>query len=367
MNLQPYLDLLAELGDAPPVRQVFAAAHIAVHDEAGESIDWPTTEQMRHWLDRNGFGIAEAMDTAQRFELGWPVAKELIERTAALQLKHGFAAGASADHLLQANKSPQATEPQPLSDLADATLSQLAQAVAWQVNFIRDLGGLPVILPIPELARRGCSAEDYVEVYRTILDQSRDQVLLHWLGPMFLPGLDEYFPGDSFARIMDLNHERIIGVKLSLLDGDLERNIRRDLARNGQFVYTGDDFNFAELIAGEADLDQANSADPQNNGRYSHALLGIFDAIAYPAGIALRLLAHGRRTEFLQIMQPCEQLSRVIFENPTQHYKAGLAYLTHLDGRQPNPWLPMSAHLQRSNEHYENVQQLARAAGVLLP
>ncbi len=358
MSLQPYLDLLRELGSAPPVRKVYAAAHIAVHDEAGEQIDWPTTEELRRWLNQNGFGIAEAMDTAQRFELGWPVAKELIERTAALKLEHGFAAGASADHLSQADGS------RPPLELADAPLDQIAGAVAWQVNFIRHQGGLPVILPMPELARRGCTAKEYVEVYRLILEQSQDQVLLHWLGPMFLPGLDNYFPGDSFMRIMELAPERIIGVKLSLLDGDLERKIRNDLAANGQFVYTGDDFNFAELIAGEADLDQSASADPQNIGRFSHALLGIFDGIAYPAGIALRLLAHGRRKEFLEIMQPCEELSRAIFEHPTQHYKAGLAYLTHLDGRQPNPWLPNAAHLNRDQDHYQRILSLANAASV---
>ncbi len=359
MSLQPYLDLLEKLGDAPPVRTVYAAAHIAVHDEDGTEIDWPTTEELRRWLDSNGFGIAEAMDTAQRFELGWPVAKELIKRTAALGLQHGFAAGASADHLMQAEGSRAA------QDLADVPVDQLAEAVARQVNFIRHLGGLPVILPIPELARRGCSADQYVEVYRTILEQSSGQILLHWLGPMFLPGLDDYFPGDSFARIMDLDHQRIVGVKLSLLDGDLERKIRSDLAKNGQFVYTGDDFNFAELIAGEEDLDQQASADPQNIGRFSHALLGIFDGIAYPAGIALRLLAHGRRDEFLEIMQPCEELSRVIFEHPTQHYKAGLAYLTHHDGRQPNPWLPNTAHQNRDANYYQRVHKLAIAAGVL--
>ena len=351
MNLQPYLDLLDELGDAPPVRTVYAAAHIAVFDEAGEQIDWPTTEQLRRWLDQNGFGIAEAMDTAQRFELGWPVAKELIERTAALQLKHGFAAGASADHLM--------------ADLSEVPLEELSTAVAWQVEFIRAQGGLPVILPIPELARRGCSADQYVEVYQAILKQSSGKVLLHWLGPMFLPGLDDYFPGDSFMRIMNLSPERIIGVKLSLLDGDLERKIRSELAANGQFVYTGDDFNFAELIAGEADLDQASSALPENVGRFSHALLGIFDAIAYPAGIALRLLAHGKRDEFLQIMGPCEELSRAIFEHPTQHYKAGLAYLTQLDGRQANPWLPKAAQQNRSAEHYARVKSLAAAAAAL--
>jgi hypothetical protein len=346
MSLQPYLELLASLGEAPPVRTVYAAAHLAVHDEAGEQIDWATTENLRRFMDQNGFGIAEAMDTAQRFELGWDIAKELIERTAALQLNHGFAAGASADHV-------------PTQEF-----SGMASAVAEQVEFIRNLGGLPVILPMPELARQGASADQYVDVYASILEQSQGKILLHWLGPMFLPGLDDYFPGDSFRRIMDLDHQRIVGVKLSLLDGDLERKIRSELAVNGQFVYTGDDFNFAELIAGETDLNQQSSHDPKNIGRFSHALLGIFDGIARPAGIALRLLAHGKRDEFLQIMRPCEELSRVVFENPTQHYKAGLAYISWLDGRQANSWLPKSAHCQRDAQHYQQVLNLALKANV---
>lgn len=346
MNLDHFQSKLAQLDAAattPSSRIAYAAAHIVVDDEAGTMPNLEATDQLRRFLDQQGFGIAEAMDTAQRFELGWKVARTLIERTARLDLKHGFAAGVSADHVA------------PVESLAE-----LATAVAWQVDFVRECGGLPVILPMPQLAHVGASADEYVSVYRHILDQSSGQVLLHWLGPMFLPGLDAYFPGDSFERIMDLDHERIIGIKLSLLDADREKSIRQALAPHGQFVYTGDDFNFAALIAGDGQTPGVI----EQRGEFSHALLGIFDAIARPAGVALRLLAHGQRDDYMELMVPCEELSRVIFENPTRHYKAGLAYLSWLDGRQDNPWLPQQTHRQRDAKHYALVLDLAFKARV---
>ncbi|MCP4092452.1 MAG: dihydrodipicolinate synthase family protein [Planctomycetes bacterium] len=346
MNLDHFQSKLAQLDAAakvPSSRIAYAAAHIVVHDEAGTQLDLEATDQQRVFLDQQGFGIAEAMDTAQRFELGWDVARTLIERTARLGLTHGFAAGVSADHVAPVE-----------------SLGELATAVAWQVDFVRECGGLPVILPMPQLAHVGASADEYVSVYRDILDQSSGPVLLHWLGPMFLPGLDAYFPEDSFERIMGLDHERIIGIKLSLLDAEREKSICTALAPHGQHVYTGDDFNFAALIAG-------NGATPgvtEKRGEFSHALLGIFDAIARPAGIALRLLAHGQVDDYMQLMLPCEELSRVIFEHPTRHYKAGLAYLSWLDERQQNPWLPQQTHLQRSADHYAQILDLAFKARV---
>ena len=341
MSLSPFIDKLEELGTAPPNRIVYAAAHVVVKDEVGEQIDAEATDAQRRFLDDHGFGIAEAMDTAQRFELGWGVAKNLIERTAALDLHHGFAAGASSDHI---------------SDISDSTA--LASAVAWQVNFIQECGGLPVILPMPMLAQMNASEDEYVQTYHHILQQSSGPVLLHWLGSMFLPGLEAYFPGKSFERIMALDSDRIIGIKLSLLDADREISIRLHLATSGQFVYTGDDFNFARLIAGDS------ADDIEVPGKFSHALLGIFDAIARPAGIALKFLAHGCREEFLQLMLPCEELSRVVFQNPTQHYKAGLAYLSWLDRRQDNPWLPQRAHLNRDSAHYSQLLELALKARI---
>jgi hypothetical protein len=335
MDLQSYADQLSAMDSQPAaVRSVYAAAHIVVNNESGNDINWQATAAQRIFLDNHGFGIAEAMDTAQRFELGWDIAKQLITSTASLKLENGFAAGASADHIA-----------------ATDDLDALATAVAWQVNFIAQYGGLPVILPITQLSLNNASADDYVKVYSSILEQSESPVLLHWLGEMFLPSLANYFPGDSFERIMHLDEPRILGVKISLLNQQLEVDIRARLAQSKQVVYTGDDFNFAQLIAGD---DQ----------HYSHALLGIFDGIARPAGLALQFLARGKTKEYFELMKPCEALSRVIFEQPTQHYKAGLAYLAWLDQRQDNPWLPCAAHLQRDADYYARVLELGLAARV---
>lgn len=336
MSLAAWQRELDDLGSATPNRIAYAAAHVVVDNENGEHVDREATDTQRTFLDQHGFGIAEAMDTAQRFELGWNVAKTLIERTAALKLKNGFSAGASADH----------REPQ--------NHGELSSAVAWQVNFIRDLGGLPVILPMPVLATEKANADEFVKVYADILSASVGPVILHWLGAMFMEGLGYYFPEDSFERIMALDRDRIIGVKLSLLDADREIAIRQELAKSGQVVYTGDDFNFAKLIAGVGD----------QPGEYSHALLGILDAIARPAGLAFQFLSHGMQHKFLEIMNPCEKLSRHLFQNPTHHYKAGIAYLSWLDDRQSNPWLPLGSHLNRDADHFRTLFELAMDAHV---
>ena len=336
MTLADWQKELADLGPATPNRVAFAAAHVVIEDEAGECVDWAATDAQRTFLDGHGFGVAEAMDTAQRFDLGWSVAKTLIERTSALQLENGFAAGASADHT-------QANFP-----------AELAVAVAWQVDFIREAGGLPVILPMPALAAKQASADEFVQVYADILAASEGPILLHWLGPMFLAGLESYFPEDSFERIMALDTDRIVGAKISLLDANREISIRQGLASDGQVIYTGDDLNFSELIAGVGD----------QVGEYSHALLGILNGITRPSGLALKFLAHGLHRRFLEIMKPCEKLSRHIFQNPTCHYKAGLAYLSWLDGRQSNPWLPLRADRERNASHYATLLNLALDAQV---
>ncbi|MCX8229117.1 MAG: DUF993 family protein [Planctomycetota bacterium] len=319
-------------------RKAYAAAHVVVQDEAGEVVDWEATDAQRTFLDTQGFGIAEAMDTAQRFDLGWGVAKTLMERTSALSLKNGFVAGASADQ----------ADPK--------SWKELAQAVAWQVNFIQDAGGLPVILPMPMLAEKQASSDVFVEVYEGILRESRGPVLLHWLGPMFLKDMEHYFPEKSFERIMALDTDRIVGAKISLLDAEREVSLRQSLALQGQVIYTGDDFHFSALIAGTG----------EGVGEYSHALLGILDGIARPASQAFQKLADGDHKEFLKIMKPCEDLSRHLFQAPTQHYKAGLAFLSWLDGRQENPWLPLRADKSRDEPYFQEIFKLALRAHVFL-
>ena len=69
-------------------------------------------------------------------------------------------------------------------------------------------------------------------------------------------------------------------------------------------MYTGDDFNYPELIAGDEE-------------GHSDALLGIFDAIAPAAAAALSALARGSLNAFHDILAPTVPLSRHIFKAPT--------------------------------------------------
>ena len=304
--------------------------------EIGADIDWAGTLDFRRHLDACGFGIAEAMDTAQRFFLGWENAERLIERTAALRLPHGFVAGAGTDHLARVEDR-----------------EALVDAWAWQVRRIQELGGGAVLLPQPWLCAQGLDADAYVQTYAALIDRSAGPLYVHWLGPMFLPELEGYFPGDSFARVMAHDPDKVRGCKLSLLDADLERRVRRELAPRGQRVLTGDDFHFAEMILGDED------------GLHSDALLGILDGCAAPAGLALALLAHGEREAARALLEPCEALGRKVFEAPTRHYKAGLAFLAWLNGFQGTPMLVNREDRARDREHLLEVVRLADAAGAI--
>ena len=358
-----------------PVRTVFAAAHVVLRasyrtighsrerpgapDEIGEHVDWRATRALRAHLDACGFGIAEAMDTAQRFELGWTNARRLIELCGTLAPANGFVAGAGVDHL-EAVRSK--------ADLVDG--------VVEQGRFIQQLGGIAIILPLLWLAEHGCDESDYVDVYSAIVRELDGPLLVHWLGEMFLPGLRGYFPGDSFSRVMALDPEKVRGCKLSLLDAGLELRTRRELLPRDQVVLTGDDFHFAALIRGgdPADLEapapgvqrvSTLGSRPLALGDFSHALLGVFDGIARPAGLALALLAQGDLGRYSEIMEPCELLGRHVFEEPTRCYKAGLAFLAWLNGLQDDFTLVNHEQRARTIDHYLRTAELAARAGAL--
>ncbi len=360
----------------PPARLCFAAAHVALHesyrevarrqhqpptaDETLAHLDWETTMGLRRWLSSSGFGIAEAMDTAQRFQLGWPAAEQLIARTGALSLPQGFCAGASCDHLADV-RSPQ----------------DLVTGVAHQCRVIQGHGGIPVLLPMPWLCEQGLGEADYVAVYRGILDRIDGPVFLHWLGPMFLPCLQGYFPGGSLRTILGLDRQKVRGIKVSMLDADLEVRLRRELLPHDQIVLTGDDFHFGRLILGGDPHGAAPQQPPRIErrtrigphdvalGDFSHALLGVFDAIAEPAARALQALAQGDAARFCDLMAPCETLGQHVFAAPTQHYKAGLAFLSHVAGRQPNAMLVARDDLQRSEDHLRRTAELAALCSAL--
>ncbi len=353
-----------------PTRLCFGAAHVVLRDSYAElghtldapadaaairaHVDWDATMRIRRWLDDNGFGTAEAMDTAQRFFLGWESAQELIARTASLKLRNGFCAGAGSDHMPQ---------PRSLDDLADG--------VAWQCNEIARQGGIPVVLPMPLLTQSGCGEDDYVAVYRRIVDRARGPLFLHWLGPMFLPALQGYFPGDSLRKILALDRQKVRGIKISMLDDSLEVRLRRELLPHDQIVLTGDDFHFGRMILGGDPGADRPIFPPRVErwteiagrkvalGDFSHALLGVFDAIAEPAGVALQALARGDAARFLDLMDPCETLGRHVFCAPTQHYKAGLAFLAFANGRQQNAMLVRREDRARDAAHYRRCAELA--------
>ncbi len=352
--------------DAPPVRLVFAAAHVILRESYGalphspevrgdpeelaEHLDWERTLAFRRHLDAQGLGVAEAMDTAQRFELGWPTARRLIEECGRLDLECGFVAGAGSDQRKQIRDQ-----------------GALVDAVTEQVAFIAAQGGIPIILPMPQLCAWSLDADEFVEVYDAIIRGGTGPCLIHWLGPMFLPELAGYFPGDSFDRVMDLDPEIVRGVKMSLLDPDLELRVRARCRQREQIVLTGDDLHFAALIEGngppERTVPLGDQAVPE--GDFSHALLGVLDGAAVPAGRALRHLAAGDVAGYRSLIGPCERFGQIVFESPTEHYKAGLAFTAWLNGHQPNRWLVNRQDRRRDRAHLLEVARRASTAGCI--
>ena len=318
-------------------------------------IDWKATAGLRRHVDSLGFGVAEAMDTAQRFEIGWPSARRLIELCSSLELRNGFVAGAGSDQFD-----------------AIGSNAQLIDAVAEQAEFIGQQGGVPVLLPMPRLTATGASERDYVDVYGAIIDQLEEPLFLHWLGEMFHPAMRGYFPGNSLERILARHSDKVRGVKLSLLDEEYEVRLRRRIGMRGQIVLTGDDYHFGRLLEGQPPARGSRVRGTfELKGRrvalgdFSHALLGAFDAVAEPAAAALRALGEGDVERYRELIGPAEELARFIFQPPTRHYKAGLAYHAWLRGLQDNPMLVNREDLARDEAYYRGVATLARRAGTL--
>lgn len=363
-RLLPPLTATPVPGTRPRFNRIaYAAAHVvakpvngaAASPRSPESIDWEATLRFRRHLWHLGFGIAEAMDTAQRELLGWDNAARLLDLTLAeARAEPGRAVigGAGTDSL--ASPAP--------------TLRQVIDAYVMQAEFIHERGGRVILFPTVLLPRHFPRPEHYVEVYRTVTREVSKPVFLHWLGEMFAPALQGYFPGDSFWRIT-ADNPKVLGVKLSLLDRKEEEAIRRRLAAQGQVVLTGDDFNFPALIKGRRGVLARRTFDFEGRTYpledYSHALLGIFDGIARVASRALVCLAQANLGEYDRLMAPTVALARHIFKAPTQYYKAGLVFLAYLNGHQPHAHLLDDLERQRTITHYAMLFKLANAAGVL--
>jgi Protein of unknown function (DUF993) len=338
--------ILARKPTRPFNRAAFAAAHV-VADPLKGGIDWKGTIAYRRYLLNLGFGIAEAMDTSQRgMGLDWPDALELVRRSlddAGVEKSKLIYSGCGTDHL----------------NLAELhTLEDVIEAYLMQLHAIQKLDGRIILMASRALVRAAKTPEDYIKVYSAVLRDADHPVILHWLGPMFDPALKGYWGADSFSDAMETcltminqNISKVDGIKISLLDAEKEIIMRRRLPASVK-MYTGDDFNYADLIAGDA------------NG-YSHALLGIFDAIAPAASIALSALAKDDTAKFHAVLAPTVPLSRLIFQAPTQFYKTGIVFLAWLNGHQDHFVMIAGAQSARSILHFVDIFKLADSAGLL--
>jgi len=341
-------------------RIAYSAAHVVADPRAdidpwlGCAVDWDATLAYRRHLWRLGLGVAEAMDTAQRgMGMDWPASLELIRRSvdAAKDFPGALlASGCGTDQL-----APEDAK----------TIDDVIRAYEEQVGAIEAAGGRIVLMASRALARIARGPADYEKVYDRILRQAKQPVILHWLGDMFDPALTGYWGSTDTAQAVDTalgviqaNAAKVDGIKMSLLDKDIEIAVRRRLPA-GVRMYTGDDFNYAELIAGDGIGDS-------DNQRHSDALLGIFDAIAPAASAALLALANNDRARFDAILAPTVPLSRHIFKAPTRFYKTGVVFMAWLNGHQDHFTMVGGQHSARSLMHFVELFRLADAAGLLL-
>jgi hypothetical protein len=330
-------------------RLAFAAAHVAA-DPSGDNspgapavIDWEHTLEFRRHLWSLGLSVAEAMDTAQRgMGLDWAATQELIRRSAAEAPAGRIAVGAGTDQLAAGNHS----------------LEAVTAAYEEQLALAEDVGAQPILMASRALCSAASGPDDYRKVYDHLLGQSSRPVILHWLGSMFDPALDGYWGSDSLDTAADVvielindNADKVDGIKVSLLDASREVALRNRLPE-GVRLYTGDDFNYPELIRGD-------------DSRHSDALLGIFAAIAPAAAAALKALDDGDLDTYDRVFAPTVPLARQIFSAPTYYYKTGIAFLAWLNGYQPGFTMVGGLQTGRSLPHLADTFRLADQAGVL--
>jgi hypothetical protein len=339
----------AALG-SDPARVVYSAAHVVAdpftaNEPSGRAtVDWPKTLEFRRYLAGLGLGIAEAMDTAQRgMGLDWAGALELIRRTKAELPDALIANGCGTDHL-----DPSRSH----------SIDDVRRAYLDQVEAVQKLGGRIILMASRALVRAARGPDDYIRVYSDVLDACDHPVILHWLGDMFDPQLAGYWGGETFEpamqtalAVIEANVRKVDGIKISLLDKDKEIAMRR-LLPAGVKMYTGDDFNYPELIEG----------DEQG---FSHALLGIFDPLAPAAAFAVQRLGEGDVAAFRATLDPTVPLARLIFREPTQYYKAGVVFLAWLNGFQDHFVMLNGAQAMRPLPSFTEVFRLADQCGLL--
>ncbi|MEU6825521.1 dihydrodipicolinate synthase family protein [Streptomyces atriruber] len=335
----------------PPLtsRTVFSAAHVVADPRADvppdgpAAVDWDATLAFRRHLWSHGLGVAEAMDTAQRgMGLDWAGAAELITRSAAEAKASGgrIACGVGTDQLA-----------------GPAGLAEVRAAYEEQLALVESVGAQPILMASRALAAAAVSPDDYLETYGHLLRQAAEPVILHWLGPMFDPALEGYWGSadldaatDTFLEVIAAHPDKVDGIKVSLLDADREIALRRRLP-DGVRCYTGDDFNYPELIAGD-------------DRGFSHALLGIFDPLGPLAAEAVRALDTGDAKRFRALLDPTVELSRHLFQTPTRYYKTGVVLLAWLAGHQTHFTMVGGLQSARSLPHLARAYELADGLGL---
>ena len=337
----------------PPVSRIpYAAVHVVADPLAdttpvsAAAIDWETTLAYRRHVWSYGLGVAEAMDTAQRgMGLDWASARELIRRSVA----EAKAVGGRVVCGVQTDQLPPGSA---------RTLREVEAAYEEQCEFVEAQGGQVVLMASRELARIAKSADDYCRVYDTVLSGLSSRALIHWLGEVFDPQLTGYWGSTdldlamtTLLAIIDGNRANVEGLKLSLLDQRREVEMRRRLP-TGVHMFTGDDFDYPTTILGD-------------DGYYSDALLGAFDAIAPAASAALLALDAGDQQRFGSILEPTVPLARHIFEAPTYFYKTGIVFLAYLNGHQHHFRMVGGLESGRSTVHLAELFVLADRAGLL--
>ncbi|BCL30498.1 hypothetical protein GCM10017557_53570 [Streptomyces aurantiacus] len=335
-------------------RTVYSAAHVVADPYADTTpdspaaVDWDATLAFRRHLWSHGLGVAEAMDTAQRgMGLDWAGAAELIRRSSAEAKAVGglIACGVGTDQL-------------PVTEIGyPYGLDEVRAAYEEQLALVEESGSRAILMASRALAAVAKGPEDYLEVYGHLLRQAAEPVILHWLGPMFDPALEGYWGSidldaatSTFLEVIAAHPDKVDGIKVSLLDAEREIDLRRKLP-DGVRCYTGDDFNYPELIAGD---DQG----------FSHALLGIFDPLGPLAAEAVRVLDTGDTDGFRQLLDPTVELSRHLFQPPTRFYKTGVVLLAWLAGHQSHFAMVGGLQSARSLPHLARAYELADGLGL---
>lgn len=351
-------------------RKVYAAAHVVPVMTAENvpgvpaQLDWESTLAYRHELWSYGLGVADAMDTAQRgMGLDWSATKELIRRSAAeaadvvRSQKHPALAGRSVRDLIACGAGTDQLDPTAV-EAGQAGLDTVLAAYLEQLQVVEDSGAKVILMASRALAKVARGPEDYVAIYSQLLEQAKDPVILHWLGPMFDPALAGYWGSakvpaatNTFLKLIQDHAAKVDGVKVSLLDAEHEKQLRAALPEDVR-LYTGDDFNYPELIDGD---EQA----------YSDVLLGIFAAIYPAASAALQAYDAGQPQRGREILDSTRALGKHIFAAPTLYYKTGIAFLSWLNGHQTGFQLVGGLHSGRSLTHLAHTFVLADQAGLL--